>query len=418
MINLNNRRHSYLRKVCPHTLIGLLYILAIFPWIDFAVRFSLPSFIGSIWDDLFLIVILFYLWLEKRHQNRLTAIPATVTRPFFAFLFFSIASIVINIVPLAVSFDVLRVVYQPMFFILITMYLLDERKLLDRFIRIMIISTVIIAIAGIIQYIFQIESFRFQSKEGQFRIVAIFGNPNALAQYLNMILSFTVAFFLLVKSKKEKLFYLLVSIPMFLALLLTFSRGAWIAFFFMIVYTVWVWNKKWLLSLPILAALTPFVMPESIINRFAKLLDPEYYQMSSEFGRIAFWTEGLIKIKENPVFGLGMGMFGDSVPLRHNIPFSTWVDNHYIKIGAEIGIFGLIAFILLLYFLFRLAANFYQRLDDIKDKAYMLGLSGVIITMAVQNVTASIWEALANAIYFYAFIGILFAYAWKLKNER
>ncbi len=399
----------------------LLWILALFPWFDFVIRVTLPSAVGSVWDELLLITIIVALYFEQRYKGelRFRIIPNSVKRPFLLLLIFSIGSIIINVVPLEVSFDVLRVVYQPMFFLLLTFYLLDDEKILDKFMKIIIISTVLIAIAGIIQYIFQIESVRWVHKEDleQFRIVSIFANPNALAGYLNMILSFLIALFLLTKKFKQRIIYLIAIIPIFLALLLTFSRGAWIAFFFMVLYAVWVWNKKWLLTLPLVLASLPFIMPDSVVARFVYLFDPEYYQMSSDYGRLAFWTDALTKIKENPIFGVGLGMYGDSVPLRHSIPFSTWVDNHYLKLGAEIGIIGLISILVLLFALLILSRKMFKMAESDKYRAYALGLSGVIITMSVQNVTASIWEVLTDAITFYAFIGMLFALVWRVNQK-
>ncbi|MGD9679083.1 MAG: O-antigen ligase family protein [Vulcanibacillus sp.] len=399
----------------------LLWLLALFPWFDFLIRVTLPSFVGSVWDELFIITLIVVIYLEQRDKQELRyqLIPNSVKLPFLFLIVFSLSSIVVNVVPLEVSFDVLRVVYQPMFFIILTMYVLDDEKKLDTFMKIIIISTIFIALAGIIQYIFQIESVRWVHKKDadQFRIVSIFANPNALAGYLNMILSFLVALFLFTKQIKYKLLYLLAILPIFVALLLTFSRGAWIAFFFMAIYAVWVWNKKWLLTLPAILVALPFVMPASVVNRFAYLLDPSYYQMSSDYGRLAFWTDALIKIKENPIFGLGLGMYGDSVPLRHNIPFSTWVDNHYLKLGAEMGIFGLVSILVLLFALFQLTRKLFKQADSDKYRAYCIGLSGVIITMSVQNVTASIWEVLTDAIIFYGFIGMLFAFVWRFNQK-
>jgi O-antigen ligase len=398
----------------------LLWILVLFPWLDFIFRIALPGFISSLWDELFIIAILVTLFMVKRHEPRYLAIPKSVRWPFYTYLLFCVSSIVVNVVPLAVSIDVMRVVYQPIFFGLVTMYLVDDKKLLDRFMNIVIISAVLIAILGLIQYVFQIE-LRWkavQKDTGTFRIVSVFGNPNAFASYLNMILAFTVPLVLFVKDKKEKLLYLAASLPIFAALLLTFSRGAWIGFFFMVAYVVWNWNKKWLLALPVLGAISPFIMPTAIINRVKALFDPQYFQMSSEYGRISFWLDALTTMKNNLLFGAGMGMVGDSVPLRHNIPFSQWVDNHFLKIGAEIGVFGLLAFLLLLFFLFRAAHRFSLRAQTDKEKAYGMGIAGVIIVMATQNVTASIWEALAPTVYYYMFIGMLFALLWKEYKQK
>jgi len=397
----------------------LLWVLLLFPWLDLFLRTYLPSIVGSLWDEMFLIVILASVWYYKRHENRSIVIPTNVRWPFLVLLFFSVGSIVIHVVPIPVSVDAMRVAFQSMLFILLTMYTLDDEKRVDQFMNILIVSTLLISFYGIYEYIFKVESTRWRHDKDKdnFRIISIMSNPNALAGYLNMVLAFTTAFVLFLKDKKQKLIYFAASLPILLALMLTFSRGAWIAFVAMGVFYIWVWNKKWLLALPVIGAASPFILPDFVKNRIMKLFDPKYYEMSSEYGRIAFWKEAIAKIQENPFFGVGMGMFGDSVPQRHNIPFSTWVDNHYLKMGAEIGLFGLLAFIILLYFLFRLAYRLSTQVQRDRDQAYAMGICGVIIVMFIQNVTASIWEALTVAVYFYAFIGLLFALLWKQKQK-
>jgi O-antigen ligase len=402
----------------------LLWVIALFPWFDFLIRQTLPSFVASTWDELLLLAVLGLLFIYKREECRrgeleYTAIPSTVTWPFIIFAFFAAASIVVNVVPLTVSIDAVRVVFQPMFFAAATMFLMDDEKNLDVFLRILVISTIIIAVFGIVQYALKLDLGLWQhSKDtGQFRITSIFSNPNALGSYFNMVLAFTLASILLRGSIKQKMLYAGASAVIFVALLLTFSRSAWIAFVAMMLYFIFVYNKKWLLAVPVLGALTPFIMPPSVIARFSNLLDPTYYQMSAEYGRLAFWGTALEKIKESPLVGVGLGTFGDSVPLRHNIPFSTWVDNHYLKFGAEIGIPGMLAFLALLLALFLLAHKLYTRGETENKRIFALGIAGVIITMGVQNVTASIFEGLANAIFFYTFVGILFAFLPRKKKE-
>lgn len=397
----------------------LLWIVALFPWFDLVIRQTLPSIVASTWDEVLLLAILALLVINFREDRRYTLIPKSVVWPFAVFIFCSAASVVIHVVPLAVSIDAVRVIFQPMLFALLTMYLMDDENTRQTFLQILIVSTVLIAAFGIVQYALKLDLGLWQhSKDtGQFRITSIFSNPNALGSYFNMVLAFTVPGVLFVKNMKHKLAFAAVSGIIFVALLLTFSRSAWIAFMAMVLYVVFVWNKKWLLALPVLAAATPFVMPASVIARFGNLLDPTYYQMSAEYGRLAFWAAAIEKISENPLFGVGLGTFGDSVPLRHNIPFATWVDNHYLKLGAEIGIPGILAFLVLLLALFLLAHRLFRNAVSENQRLYALGIAGVIITMTVQNVTASILESLAAAIFFYSFIGVLFALLYQYRRE-
>jgi O-antigen ligase len=398
---------------------GLLWLLVLFPWLDLGIRMILPGALSGLWDEVFLISIILAVYLFKGHENRLTVIPLNIRWAFYALLLFSVGSIVVNAVPLAVSIDALRVMYQPMLFILLTMYLLDDERLLDRFMQLMVVSAVLIALWGMIEYIFRIENTRWNHAKDryQFRIVSIFSNPNALAGYLNMMLAFTGAFVLFLKDKKLRLLYLAASLPILAALLLTFSRGAWIGLLLMGIMYIWFWNKKWLLALPILGGLSPFILPSNVLNRIKALFDPEYYRMSSEYGRISFWTEAYNRMMDNPLFGVGMGSFGDSVAWRHNMPFATWVDNHYLKIGAEIGLLGLFAFLFLLGALFYLAYRGFKQAEGDKERAYFMGICGVLVVMVTQNVTASIWEALNTGVYYYSFIGLLFALLWKRKKK-
>lgn len=407
----------------------LLWVIALFPWFDFVIRQTLPSAVSSTWDEILLLLCLGLVIVYKRSEPRYEFIPKDVIRLFAVFVFFAAASVIINVVPLAVSVDAVRVIFQPMLFAAVTMYLMDDEKTQKTFLRLLIVSTVLIAAFGIVQYILKLDLglWKHAKDTGQFRITSIFSNPNALGSYFNMVLAFTVPAILFGRSIKGRLLCIGASGVIFVALLLTFSRSAWIAFVAMMLYFVFVWNKKWLLAVPVVAAAMPFVMPASVINRFANLLDPTYYQMSSEYGRLAFWGTALEKISENPLIGVGLGTFGDSVPLRHNIPFSTWVDNHYLKMGAEIGLPGMLAFIGLLLALFFLAHRLQRyalgkgngdvTASAVQQRILALGVAGAIITMSVQNVTASILESLANAIYFYAFVGILFALLYKRNKE-
>lgn len=394
----------------------LLLILAVFPWLDFAIRMSLPSVIGSLWDELFLLVILGALWFYKRRDEpRYLAVPSPVWRPLAVFALFAAVSVVVNVVPLAVGIDAARVVFQPMLFALLTLYLMDEPETSRRFMNVLLVSTVLIALFGIIQYVFRIDTGLWQHAKDtdNFRIVSIFSNPNALAAYLNMALAFTVASVLLCREWKQRLLCLGAAAVVLAALLLTFSRAAWIAFVLMALYFVYVWNKKWLLAVPVAVGGAFLALPREFVNRFARLLDPAYYQMSAEYGRLDFWGTAWGKVMEYPLWGVGLGMFGDSVPLRHGIPFSTWVDNHYLKLGAETGVIGMAAFMVLLYVLFRTAHRLYLNGATGQDRVWALGIAGVVITMAVENVTASIFEALTVAIYFYAFAGMLLALVLK-----
>ena len=146
-----------------------------------------------------------------------------------------------------------------------------------------------------------------------------------------------------------------------------------------------------------------------VATRVAELFGSAYYEQSAIYGRLAFWSKALATIQAHPLFGVGMGMAGGSLSIKHHLPGAGWIDNHYLKIGAEVGICGLISFVVLLFTLFVLCLRGVRGTGTHKEKAVYLGISGVILTSAIQNLTASIWEALYVGVHFYAFVGMLFA---------
>ena len=87
-------------------------------------------------------------------------------------------------------------------------------------------------------------------------------------------------------------------------LALTYSRGCYLALIF-IFFLVVCWGARQLLVfVPFVIAAMPFVMPESIINRFASILN---FADSSTSYRMSIWL-GTLNMLENFLFlGIGLG---------------------------------------------------------------------------------------------------------------
>ena len=48
----------------------LLWVIALFPWFDFLIRQTLPSFVASTWDELLLLAVLGLLFIYKWEECR------------------------------------------------------------------------------------------------------------------------------------------------------------------------------------------------------------------------------------------------------------------------------------------------------------------------------------------------------------
>lgn len=112
---------------------------------------------------------------------------------------------------------------------------------------------------------------------------------------------------------------------------------------------------KIMLGAGIMALLFSFFASTDYGERISTIFTPEQdYNTSASGGRIAIWKRGLQLMLENPVLGVGPFVFEVAEGTKH-IDESTgttgkWsaAHNSFIQIGAELGITGLILFVMML----------------------------------------------------------------------
>ncbi|MAO32783.1 MAG: hypothetical protein CL824_04680 [Crocinitomicaceae bacterium] len=189
------------------------------------------------------------------------------------------------------------------------------------------------------------------------RLIGTIGNPNNNAI---LFLFFTV----LLYSKKKKDYFLIFSI--FLSLFFFFlcqSRTAIIALFAIIIIHLIIEftnEKRTVLSIKNLIILSVC----SLAFLFSNLINKPTYTMSmvkqnptqskSVQGRMEVWGDLLLMVKEKPIFGYGPNK-------NYFYQNKIYSESEYIMFIWRYGIVGLLAYILLLIYLFSVAYN--QRLS-------------------------------------------------------
>lgn len=220
-------------------------------------------------------------------------------------------------------------------------------------------------------------------------------HPNVLADYLMLMLSPALALFFLGRKYlgfKAHLATGLVLVVGLAVLILTLSRGGWIAFgVSAIVIVAWGWRRRMISARQlsfILAALMAGLMLVAVIFPAAYLRIVSSDQRSSE-SRWAMMDQAMLIVQRNPVLGVGLGGYNRAA--QNNIPesfssLSVWfqdellkgvVHNKYLLVASEQGVIGLV---LLVYLLWR-----YFQIIIVKRRwarpvhfALALGLSGAV----------------------------------------
>ena len=125
---------------------------------------------------------------------------------------------------------------------------------------------------------------------------------------LAMFLPIYILLFLHLKERRLKIFFAVASAVGIFALLLTGTRGAWIAAIILIPLVILEKKLKKLgtilISLSLVAGI--FLLTPTLSNRFSTITD---LSMQSNSERLLMWQSAWQMFKDNPIFGVGYGSY-------------------------------------------------------------------------------------------------------------
>lgn len=186
-------------------------------------------------------------------------------------------------------------------------------------------------------------------------------SPNSLSCWLLIFLPFFLVSYLIDKRKFSRILYLSLLIWGVIILLLTYSRGAWIAFIvglLIVILTlrkkVSLWKQEWRNVL--LAIIIFLILIFIFFNIFESILDFYSYRLKyhdkSLAKRIDYIKASFKILIGHPFFGIGCDNFQKVV---HHLDFYSYqyfrsdIHNIYLLIASENGIISGIIFILIFY---------------------------------------------------------------------
>lgn len=190
--------------------------------------------------------------------------------------------------------------------------------------------------------------------ETYFRAVSFFPDPHIFAFYLALSLSFIAAN--LWPSQDDKLNKLKTATLVcgVTALLLTFSRGAYLglsaALIFILLKNLISKRQIKKVAVPGAAILIALI----ILLNFNNPISQRFYAAfnlteGSNAQRIAIWKEALGFFKQNPLLGIGVGNYALEKNALADYRDPSNAHNLYLDIAAETGIFGLAAWLILIF---------------------------------------------------------------------
>ena len=264
---------------------------------------------------------------------------------------------------------------------LIDFFQSDAKRLKRTFWALMIVACVTF-LNGIFQSIYGFDLLRHRGiirEDCLRRIMASFVHPNDFGSYIIFILPLAFCFFSSSLKRNQRAFLVINCLMGCFCLLKTSSRGAWIGFLAGILIYFFFYKKKISMIVP-LAAIFLIILSPHGFERLKSLFTPE---QNTVWERAQLWKGTWNMVKVHPFFGFGVNTFSryflEYKPASY--PDIRYTHNSYLQMWSEIGVFGLLAFLSIIFTVLRIT------LRDMRKKIQK-GLEGFILLGLAAGYTA------------------------------
>jgi len=208
-----------------------------------------------------------------------------------------------------------------------------------------------------------------------------------------------VGLFLFTKNKINKIVLFGVIALTIRCVIYTFSRGAYLAVLAGLFFMGLVKDKRILILLFVFLIFWRSLVPVAVVERIDMTRNEQGELEDSAAQRIVLWNIAWNMFKESPIIGKGFDTF----------QIHTEADTHnmYMKILAEMGVMGLLAFLFLLYQAFFVGWRLYKAAKDNFFKSLGLGFCTCVLSLMITNAFGDRWTYLSMASYFWIFLGMV-----------
>ncbi len=303
--------------------------------------------------------------------------------PLLLFAVMSIASAVFSLDPIR-SFDKL-----PRLLVLLLVPL--SAAVIDgvwwrRLVASLAVATTILAVWGLVQYAHGYNDL-------EHRITGPLSNYMQYAGW--MLLGVVITFSELVLNPARRFWLLLPPVLLgTVAILLSYTRNAWVGLAAALLLLAAVWRRRLLLLYPVVALALWFVFPRSVLDRVVSVFD---LRQASNYDRVCMTLSGFQMIRDYPVTGVGLDMVSRIYPLYRRDDAPRWrvphLHNNIMQIAAERGLVALAAYLWLMGAFFVTTWRALPRLSGRSRAAVAASLVSVVAISVAGMFEYNFWFA-------------------------
>lgn len=429
-------------KIIEYGIYGIVFLTPIIFCLKTYDQFELPKMILLFNITLFTLTA----WIVKLlEMNKITFVNTNI---FLASILFLLVLIISTATSKSTPFALYGAyrMYQGIFVLLscIILYIIvinnfRTSKIINLLLLI-ILSGTLVATYGIFQrYGYDFLFDKTSSMGG--RIASFLWIPTFLGNFLAMCLPISIMLFIKFSSTFVKTSLFTSTVVMFLCLLFTYSRGAWLGFMGSIILIVILlyplrkeinkYNLRWLASLSIIIILLPIIFSnqEAIsLNKTTTLSERATSVANLNEpaikARIGIWESTLKIIKDYPVLGIGLDCTEvvfhkyqppNFVEFEGALTVTTKPHNEILQIASTAGFVGLFGWLFLLANVFIKGIKFLRKSQD---RTMSFIITGILCSLFAHFVCMQFnFNVITTGMLFWVYIGIIDVLCSKREYE-
>lgn len=253
-----------------------------------------------------------------------------------------------------------------------------------------------------------------------FRVYSTFANPNVLGEYFLLTLPLAAALLLTAKKWPARILWLVCCGAMLLCLALTYSRGCYLGLMAAAALFLIMLDRRFILVGVVALLLAPFLLPESILERFLSIGNME--DTSTSY-RWSIWMGVLDMLKDYWFSGVGPGetAFNMVYPAYayHDIA-APHSHNLFLQITCDAGVCGILMFVFLGFSYYRSMFTAFRHETDKEVRIFQMAGLASISGFVVQSMTDYTFYNYRVMLLFWTVLALslLFAKGRELKGAE
>ena len=354
---------------------------------------------------------LFLSWMLRLVTNPALSISfyPWITIPFLLIWLLSLAGLSRVAMPEVIKVSNLWLVLESWLIFLYFANNIRDRRLMFNVVAVFILTGVLQSFLGIAQHLAggalglqvfgETKSYNVVAGGAEVisRVSGTFGHPNNLAGYLVMLVLLNLALFWAPISSRLKLLLCPAFLLITTTLILTYSRGGWLALGCGTLITLYLCFLRWSRNRAVSLIITLTLIGIFVVGSVGLISPLRHRLLLEDYGaarsRVPMTIVALNVISHRPWLGVGLGNYTFAAPQydisREGISyeFPRPVHNEFLLIAAEQGLPALALFLVILVYIFIQLFRLSRSKDDPVLPYVAIGLVGTFFAWCVFRLT-------------------------------